>query len=223
MLNMVDNQAPTGQLPDFYDDMRGIYQLTKPPLQGWALKYLMKKYDFSTEVPSELLNMMYDGYSAWANWFMKYRDDDHDGLPQYEHGDETGNDDSAIFKGQPQMELPELAAFLGLLFEALGDLAKVMGKDKATADEWYRRSKDIIDRMIATYWNGSRFIGLTQGDHRIVDTKCLRVKTPNVSIQVNPDFSDLVETRVIDGKKYILIRAEEDVQINGVAVSILEE
>ena len=57
----------------------------------------------------------------------------------------------------------------------------------------------------------------------IVDTKCLRVKTPNVSIQVNPDFSDLVETRVIDGKKYILIRAEEDVQINGVAVSILEE
>lgn len=180
MLNMVDNQAPTGQLPDFYDDMRGIYQLTKPPLQGWALKYLMKKYDFSTEVPSELLNMMYDGYSAWANWFMKYRDDDHDGLPQYEHGDETGNDDSAIFKGQPQMELPELAAFLGLLFESLGDLANVMGKDKATADEWYRRSKDIIDRMIATYWNGSRFIGLTQGDHRIVDTKCLQFYRPLV-------------------------------------------
>ena len=57
----------------------------------------------------------------------------------------------------------------------------------------------------------------------IVDTKHMQVRTPNVTIQVNPDFSDLVETRIIDGKKYILIRAEEDVLINGVAVSIRED
>ena len=56
----------------------------------------------------------------------------------------------------------------------------------------------------------------------IVDTRRMEVRTPNVTIQVNPDFTDLVETRVIDGKKYIMIRAEEDVLINGVAVSILE-
>ena len=57
----------------------------------------------------------------------------------------------------------------------------------------------------------------------IVDTRRMEVKTPNVTIQVNPDFSDLVETRIIDGKKYILIRAEEDVLINGVAVNIRED
>ena len=57
----------------------------------------------------------------------------------------------------------------------------------------------------------------------IVDTRRLEVKTPNVTIQVNPDFSDLVETRIIDGKKYIMIRADEDVMINGVAVNIREE
>ncbi len=54
----------------------------------------------------------------------------------------------------------------------------------------------------------------------IVDTRRMEVKTPNVTIQVNPDFTDLVETRVIDGKKYILIRAEEEITVNGVAVSI---
>ena len=57
----------------------------------------------------------------------------------------------------------------------------------------------------------------------IVNTRRMEVKTPNVTIQVNPDFSDLVETRIIDDKKYILIRAEEDVMINGVSVSIRDE
>lgn len=180
MLNMVDQQAPTGQLPDFYDDMRGIYQLTKPPLQGWALQHLMRRYDFKTEVPRDKLEMMYKGYSAWAEWFLKYRDDDHDGLAQYEHGDETGCDDTAVFRTQPVLELPELAAFLGLLFESLGDLAKVLDLDPETAEDWYTRSRDMIRRMIDTFWNGDRFIGLTQGDHHIIDTKSILFYRPMV-------------------------------------------
>ncbi len=180
LLNMVDQQAPTGQLPDFYDDMRGIYQLTKPPIQGWALKYLMREHDFAKEVPRDKLEMMYRGYGAWADWFMKYRDDDHDGLPQYEHGDETGNDDSAIFKSQPILELPELSAFLALLFESLGDLGTILGREQEEIDDWYARSKEIIRRMIEAFWTGRRFVALTNGDHRIVDTKSVMFYRPMV-------------------------------------------
>ena len=57
----------------------------------------------------------------------------------------------------------------------------------------------------------------------IVNTRQMEVKTPNVVIHVNPEFSDLVETRVIDGKKYILIRAEEEVELNGVSVLLGED
>ena len=46
------------------------------------------------------------------------------------------------------------------------------------------------------------------------------VRTPNVVIKVDPDHSDLVETRVINGSKYILIRAESSVEVNGVSVNI---
>lgn len=56
----------------------------------------------------------------------------------------------------------------------------------------------------------------------IVDTKHFEVRTPNVVIQVAPECGDLIETRVIDGKKYILIRAEESVQVNGVNVNIAD-
>lgn len=52
----------------------------------------------------------------------------------------------------------------------------------------------------------------------IVDTKHFEVKTPDVTIQVNPERSYLVETRIIDGTKYIMIRAEGGVEVNGVNI-----
>lgn len=55
----------------------------------------------------------------------------------------------------------------------------------------------------------------------IIDSK-LELRTPDVSIQVNPDRSDLVETRIINGIKYILIRANEGVEVNGVSIHISE-
>lgn len=54
----------------------------------------------------------------------------------------------------------------------------------------------------------------------VVDAGQMEVKTPDVTIKVNPERSDLVETRVIDGKKYILIRADDGVEVNGVSIRI---
>lgn len=55
----------------------------------------------------------------------------------------------------------------------------------------------------------------------VVEPKKFEVRTPDVVVQVNPERSDLVETRVIDGVKYILIRAEEGVEVNGVNITIV--
>lgn len=55
----------------------------------------------------------------------------------------------------------------------------------------------------------------------LVDPRQLEIVTPDVTIRVHPDRGDLVETRVIDGARYILIRAEEDVTVNGVPVQIV--
>jgi len=54
----------------------------------------------------------------------------------------------------------------------------------------------------------------------IIDNKCFEVHTPDVSIKVSPERSDLIETRVIGGIKYILICADEDVEVNGVSIHI---
>ena len=57
----------------------------------------------------------------------------------------------------------------------------------------------------------------------IVNVKQFELRTPDVMIKVNPERSDLVQTRMIDGSKYILIRADEGVEVNGVNVKIARQ
>lgn len=57
----------------------------------------------------------------------------------------------------------------------------------------------------------------------IVDTKKFELKTPDVVIKVNPARTDLVETRIIDGVRYVLVRADSGVEVNGIDVKIEEE
>ena len=56
----------------------------------------------------------------------------------------------------------------------------------------------------------------------IIDNKRFEIKTPDVSIKVDPTRSDLIETRIIGGVKYILICADENVEVNGVSIHIGE-
>ena len=62
--------------------------------------------------------------------------------------------------------------------------------------------------------------GISLSAVNIAEPKKFEVRTPDVVVQVNPERSDLIETRVIDGFKYILIRAEEGVEVNGVSINI---
>ena len=56
----------------------------------------------------------------------------------------------------------------------------------------------------------------------VIDHKKIEIKTPDVIIKVAPDRGDLIETRVIGGVKYILINAEENVEVNGVDITIAD-
>ena len=57
----------------------------------------------------------------------------------------------------------------------------------------------------------------------IIDNKHFEIKTPDVVIKVDPARSDLIETRVIGGVKYILICADENVEVNGVNINITDK
>ena len=57
----------------------------------------------------------------------------------------------------------------------------------------------------------------------VIDHKKIEIKTPDVIIKVAPDRSDLIQTRIIGGVKYIMIQADESVEVNGVDISIADQ
>jgi hypothetical protein len=46
------------------------------------------------------------------------------------------------------------------------------------------------------------------------------ISTPEATIKVKAEFADIVETRIIDGTKYILVRADGPVAVNGIEIEI---
>ena len=51
----------------------------------------------------------------------------------------------------------------------------------------------------------------------IANLKKFEIKTPDITIQVNPECADLVETRIIDGQKCLVIVVDDRVEINGIS------
>ena len=166
--NMFDGISPVGQLPDMVDDGRCMAQAIHPPTQGWSLLWIMQKHDLAKEAPKETLEFLYDGFSRWYRWFFLARDDDHDGLPQYDNGDEIGFDDCSPFEHYTTLETPDLSAYLVLICDALRALADALGKPDG--NEWTARGDELTRRMIDRMWNGERFVALTNEAHETVAT-----------------------------------------------------
>lgn len=56
----------------------------------------------------------------------------------------------------------------------------------------------------------------------LIDSKRFEIITPEARVSVNPSCSYVVEYRVIDGRKYLLIPAEHDVTVNGMPVRTVQ-
>lgn len=63
----------------------------------------------------------------------------------------------------------------------------------------------------------------TLNPENIINSKKFEIQTPQIKITVDPDYSCTVETKVINGRKYILIPADDGVSVNGINVKIPNE
>ena len=75
-----------------------------------------------------------------------------------------------------------------------------------------------VEAFTAEY--DARFGGAALPPQNLIGGRQIEVNTPDVQIRVNPDRSDLIKTETIDGVRYILIRAENGVEVNGIDVTI---
>ncbi|MDO5155094.1 MAG: DUF4317 domain-containing protein [Eubacteriales bacterium] len=52
----------------------------------------------------------------------------------------------------------------------------------------------------------------------VASTRSFDIKMPDVVVKVKPERTDLVETRVIDGRQYLMIEINDSVEVNGINV-----
>ena len=62
--------------------------------------------------------------------------------------------------------------------------------------------------------------GAVLNPENLIDSNRFEIKTSEVTISADPGYSYLVETQIINGRKYLLIPAEDGVEVNGFAVGI---
>ncbi len=88
------------------------------------------------------------------------------------------------------------------------------------------RECGVGEKELATFstqYDSSFGVDAQISPRNLVSSRRMELKTPDVVIQVNPERTDLIETRRIGGVPYLLICADEGVEVNGVNIHIPEE
>ena len=167
-------QTPQGMLPDTFTESGRDFGMTKPPVHGWALLHLLPHLTLS----DEQLGLAYSALENWTSWWFTHRDDDNDGIPQYNHGCESGWDNDSICTNGLPCEAPDLSVYLIQQYDALAELAiRLQNPEKAA--HWQREADSLWQRLQAHSWRNGRWHALQSGSHRTArEGDCLRLFWP---------------------------------------------
>ncbi|MBA8815324.1 glycogen debranching enzyme [Microbacterium halimionae] len=132
-----DHQEPGGAMPDSITHSEVLYNFVKPPIHGWALRRL--RAAASAPVSRDQLVEVYEHLADWTRFWLEQRTAPGRQIPHYQHGNDSGWDNSTMFDIDRVVEAPDLAAFLAVQMDVLADLADEL--DIAAGDSWRQRSE----------------------------------------------------------------------------------
>ena len=152
----------------------------KPPIHGMCLLWLMDNCDFAS-ISKESKEFVWDGLRRWTEYFFKFRDKDRDGLAEFLHPLETGWEDAPYYDtmGFPSAS-PDLNAFLALAMEALGRLGRDIGKPDDACAYWDNLSKELIKKIVDSFWDGERWFAFNAKTGKRSDTATVSLYMPLV-------------------------------------------
>ena len=151
----------TGNFPNLTTEVNTMWGFACPQLFGWTFERMCQ---VNPEIKSlDNIRKLYEPLSRAVNFWFAYQDDDGDGIPQYNHPNESGMDNSTAFDMGMSAESPDLCAYLITEMHCLADMAGDLGKLRQ-AGEWRKRADALLDRMIKELWTGERFIARRTDD-----------------------------------------------------------
>jgi putative isomerase len=188
----IDMQNSNGAFPDKWDSDNAVWEYSKPPVHGWALAWMLQQYPRFGDLKH--LQQVYEPMVRWTNWYFEYRDSNHNGFPEYRHGDESGWDNSTVMLSGSPVEAPDLDAYLILQMETLSKLANVLGK-KTEAQEWQRRSGQLLQSTISHFWRGNKFVAYRSSDGSEIQSDSLQLSMPLI---LGKRLPKEIQTRMVE-------------------------
>ncbi|MDR6972946.1 MGH1-like glycoside hydrolase domain-containing protein [Leifsonia shinshuensis] len=148
-----DHRDATGALPDSITHSEVLYNFVKPPIHGWAFAQLRARAPRPFERAQ--LEEVHAGLAAWTRFWLRQRRAPGHALPYYQHGNDSGWDNSTTFDHGGVIESPDLAAFLVLQLGVLAQLSEELG---LPASEWIEAESEVRTALFREFWTGSGFI-----------------------------------------------------------------
>lgn len=174
LLTLFDHQDAAGGLPDHIDDARVQPNFVKPPIHGWAIGQLMDRGGLS----DEMLDALHAPLARWTDWWFSHRVYGDDGVPSYNHGNDSGWDNSTVFAPGVPLQSPDLMAFLAVQQQVLGRMSDWLGR--SDGDTFRQRAAATIDTMLRHFWRGDRFVARDTRSGRDITADSLLTLMPLV-------------------------------------------
>ncbi len=185
---MADHQDVTGRLPDSISDQHIIWNYCKPPIHGWTLRRLMETM---TLTPAQM-EEAYAFLSRWTLWWMNYRR--RDGLYYYNHGNDSGWDNSTAFSLLPPVATPELQAFMIIQMEMLSDLARRLHRED-DAQRWQAEADAHLAFFLERCFRDDLPVAIQLSTGKIIENESL---LPYEILVLGKRLPESVRRKVID-------------------------
>lgn len=171
-LAMAEMQDSQGAYPDAFHANRQVRVFVKPPVQGFILDkmYKIQKPNRDTMI------RLYDSVSKFTNWWFDYRGRV-DGIPEYNHGNDSGWDNSTVFKLGVPVKSPDLCTWLILQMDFLSETAKDLGMAEQSK-QWHIRSEQLLQKMLEFFVVDNRFCAVKIPDNTIIKCDSLLLYIP---------------------------------------------
>lgn len=155
-LTPFDHQDASGALPDSVTHSEVLYNYVKPPIHGWALARLRER--LTAPLTVDVLEEIYDRLATWTRFWLDARRPEGAELPHYQHGNDSGWDNSTMFDADRVLVAPDLAAFLVLQLDELARLGDELGRPDAEA--WRADAQRMLRALLSQLRDERGFFAL---------------------------------------------------------------
>ena len=150
-------QDESGCYPDYANDVFASFSCCKPPIHAWAFREMRS---LNPELRCKtMLKEAYKSFKKVTDYWLLNRIPEGHGLPSYNHGNDSGWDNSTVFKKGVPVISPDLTAHIIRQLDILSLFAKELD-EPGESEELSKKADGLFAKLTEELFDGKRFFAI---------------------------------------------------------------